>query len=409
MIDKPKVQNAPGLTWKPRKRGWAAVWHARPDLIRRLYPIKSRKLGVFTEPPSEIEIADIQSQCTILQQEMLVWAHGGIETVSDFDGTLRTLIQCYQSDKDSPYRKIRYQTRVNYDNRLRRLDNEHGEVMVSEVKARTLKSWHEAWSDDGKKIAAGHGMIAIMRTLFTFGATILDSDDCRKVKMLLHDMRFQMSRPREERLTAAHAIAIRAEAHRQRLPSIALAQALQFECMLRQKDVIGEWVPVEEPGPLSILIDGNRKWIRGLRWNEIDQNLILRHMTSKRQKVIEIDLKNAPMVMEEFNRLGELPADGPVIVSESSKLPYGNINFRNKWRKIATAAGVPVQVRNMDSRAGAISEATDAGAELEHVRHAATHGDISMTQRYSRGSTGKIAQVQFKRSEYRNKTTTQDD
>jgi hypothetical protein len=53
------------------------------------------------------------------------------------------------------------------------------------------------------------------------------------------------------------------------------------------------------------------------------------------------------------------------------------------WRKVATAAGVPKTVYNMDSRAGAISEATDAGAELEHVRHAATHSDISMTQRYS--------------------------
>jgi hypothetical protein len=57
----------------------------------------------------------------------------------------------------------------------------------------------------------------------------------------------------------------------------------------------------------------------------------------------------------------------------------------------------------MDTRAGAISEATDAGAELEHVRHAATHGDISMTQRYSRGGTEKIAQVQKARIEYRNK------
>jgi hypothetical protein len=30
--------------------------------------------------------------------------------------------------------------------------------------------------------------------------------------------------------------------------SIALAQAIQFDCALRQKDVIGEWVPESEPG-----------------------------------------------------------------------------------------------------------------------------------------------------------------
>jgi site-specific recombinase XerD len=60
----------------------------------------------------------------------------------------------------------------------------------------------------------------------------------------------------------------------------------------------------------------------------------------------------------------------------------------------------------MDSRAGAISEATDAGADLEHVRHAATHSNISMTQRYSRGAEDKITVVQIARLEHRNKPKT---
>ena len=53
--------------------------------------------------------------------------------------------------------------------------------------------------------------------------------------------------------------------------------------------------------------------------------------------------------------------------------------------------------------AGAISEATDAGAELEHVRHAATHSDISMTLRYSRGGNEKTAGVMRLRAEHRAK------
>jgi len=60
----------------------------------------------------------------------------------------------------------------------------------------------------------------------------------------------------------------------------------------------------------------------------------------------------------------------------------------------------------MDSRAGAISEATDAGADLEHVRHAATHSDIAMTQRYSRGSVEKVENVQRLRTKHRNKGET---
>ena len=75
-------------------------------------------------------------------------------------------------------------------------------------------------------------------------------------------------------------------------------------------------------------------------------------------------------------------------------------------REFIDKAGVPKNVKNMDSRAGGITEATDAGAELEHVRHAATHGDISMTQRYSRGSVEKVAEVMKRRTAHRNKTRT---
>ena len=55
--------------------------------------------------------------------------------------------------------------------------------------------------------------------------------------------------------------------------------------MFRQKDVIGEWVPISEPG-MSAVINGNSKWLRGLDWKEIDANWICKHVTSKRQKEI---------------------------------------------------------------------------------------------------------------------------
>ena len=56
----------------------------------------------------------------------------------------------------------------------------------------------------------------------------------------------------------------------------------------------------------------------------------------------------------------------------------------------------------MDSRAGAISEAIDAGTELKHVRHAATHGEILMTQKYSRGGVEKTAKGDAERAAHRN-------
>jgi site-specific recombinase XerD len=196
--------------------------------------------------------------------------------------------------------------------------------------------------------------------------------------------------------------AICAEAHRINRPSIALAQAIQFEGMLRQKDIIGEWVPIAEPGTSAVIHKG-LKWLRGIRWEEIDENLVLRHVTSKRQKEVEIRLADAPMVVAELAKV-ERKGSGPVIVNESSGRPYSVTHFRQIWRTIATAAGVPKSVRNQDSRAGAITEATQAGADLESIKHAATHSDIAMTQRYARSSHEKSAKVMQMRAAHRTKT-----
>jgi hypothetical protein len=326
--------------------------------------------------------------------------------------TMRKLIKCYRTDRDSPYQKLRYATRLHYDVLCKRIKKDMGDLCLSSIKARELKHWNESVVAVGH-LPMSHALIGMVRTLVNFGATILENEECERLAAMLHKMRFPMAKPRKERLTADQAILIREEAHRAGRPSIALAQAIQFEGMLRQKDCIGEWVPLAEPGLSDVCVDG-MKWLRGIRWEEIDADFVLVHVTSKRQKEITIDLKLAPMVVEELERamgsdaVGGLqrhhfPASGPIIWSEASEIPWIAGEYRRWWRKLARKAGIPDSIRSMDTRAGAISEATDAGADLEHVRHAATHSDISMTQKYSRGSEDKVAGVQRRRAEHRNK------
>jgi len=400
-----RVRSAPGLVWRQRGKKWEARWQARTDLIKRGFGTKSVKLWTGAADPTKEEWDVIADRCNELQQEMLVWARGGLPEIGPFDGTLRSLMRAYKTDAGCQYRKIRYNSRVHYDALMSLIETEHGDKLLSDLKGRTFSRLHEDWTKDGK-IAIAHAKIGMMRTLFSFGATLLEDDGCLRLSGILSKMRFAMPKPRTERLTAAQAVAIRAKAHEMGRPSIALAQAFQFECMLRQKDVVGEWVPLREPGISDVQADG-MKWLRGIRWEEIDQNMTLRHVTSKRQKLIEISLRNAPMVLEELAlNGGVIVTNGPIIVSEFDNLPWTAPEFRRWWRIIAEAAGVPKTVRNMDSRAGAISEATDAGADLEHVRHAATHSNISMTQRYSRGAEDKIANVQIARLEHRNKPKT---
>jgi len=200
----------------------------------------------------------------------------------------------------------------------------------------------------------GHAVAGMLRILATYGATVLKRRDCRELRITLRDVQFKRGQARNERLTAEQANEIRAMAHKMGRPSIALAQAFQFECPLKQKDVIGEWVPVTEEGPSDLIHDG-KKWLRGLRWEEIDQDWLLRHTTSWGGKDIQVDLQQKPMVMEELGeelaRLGKRPQRvGPVIVCEFSKVPWTTHEFRRWWRKVADACGIPKNVRNMDTR-----------------------------------------------------------
>jgi hypothetical protein len=324
--------------------------------------------------------------------------------------TLAQLVEAYKTDKVSTFHKLRYNTRTNQASILRRMVAAKGNVELSAIKRRDLVEWHMEWSA-GEKLSMGHAFIAALRTVCGFGASMLELEQCERISMVLHRMKFPHAPARIVHLNADQAAAI-CTAAREHFGwySLALAQAFQFECMFRQRDCIGEWVPDAEPGESDVHYQG-QKWLRGIRWEEINDKWILTHKTSKKQKDIQWNLAAAPMVLAELAVMVELPVDqlsrhlfpasGPIVINDVNGLPWSATEYRRKWRKVANHVGVPKEVRSMDSRAGAITEATEAGADIEHVKHAATHSDISQTQRYSRGAADKIAGVQKKRNEFR--------
>lgn len=416
----PRIEDAPGLTWRLRKTGWEARWRARPDLVRgeNGYQTKSVPLwkgDTLADAPTPESADWIRGMCEKLQDEMLEWSRGGIllRATAPFDGTLGSLIDCYRSNEYSDYQKLRFESRRSYDRILDRLLRDRGSATLAEMNAVTFLQWHREQHGAGH-ITAGHALITQIRIVFTFGATLLEDKQCQRLRKILQGLRFENAKRRGERMLPEQAAAVIAAAHAKGRHALALAQALQFECTLRQKDVIGEYVPLLERG-LYDAADryGNKRWGRGLRWEAIDDNLILRHVTSKKQKTTEVNLRLAPMVMAEFAVLAgrpadeltrsDLPAKGPIVICEGTGAPYVNDTFRKHWREIAKAAGVPANVWNMDSRAGAISEALLAGAPLDHVRHAATHSDIKTTQGYDRVQAEATASVMRIRVTERNR------
>lgn len=439
---KPEGLETPGLKWRPRAEGFVAMWIAREDIVKKGYDVKTVRLwppseGERAAAPTDAEWKYISSECIRLQDDMLGWSRAlpvpldrPIETIND-------LVRFYRQDPDSRYHAIRSSTRAGYDQLLDEIESAVGGTDIPAVTGRVLIRWHKTWSaartkksKDGNEITGAprmrwaHGLITMLRTIVGFGVLMEDAVNdpvktgvltpLQRLDLILSKIDFPLPQRRTEQITAEHAKAIIAEALKRGWRSVALAQAFAFECWLRQKDVIGDWEDQSEPG-LSFVTDRGQKWLYGIDWREISDDLILEHrlskslkgrdaiMNPKAGKTKRFDLKERPMIMELIaDRVGPEKRIGPVIVCESTGLPYRQRHFMERWRECADTAGVPREIWQMDSRAGGITEATDAdGSEeaLDAVRQGAGHSHITTTLGYSRDTLTKdrkVAQLRVK-------------
>jgi hypothetical protein len=271
--------------------------------------------------------------------------------VVPMDGTFPGLVDSYRTHPNSPIHGLKHRVRNSYNYIFDQAIASIGWARLSDIDADVIMRLYGKWSE-GEKYAWGHAVVGKLRLLFSFGMNVLKDAESTRLSVVMSKLRFKIPEARTERLTVEHVNAIREAAHRHfGWHSMALAQALQFELLLKQTDVIGEWVPASEPG-ISDVFRGDEKWVRGLRWSDIDENLILRHTImggrTREPRPIEIDLKQAPMVLEEL-KLAGIARTGPLVICEANGLPWSQTEFRRKWRMVANEAGVPMNVKNMDS------------------------------------------------------------
>jgi integrase len=322
-----------------------------------------------------------------------------------YDGTISGLARRYFSDEFSPYRKMKWNSQIHHD--------KCGKIIVATVGARQIgkllgpdfQRWYANWGAPGGEAKAprpwrAKHCIDTVRRMIAYGVT-LGYDNCIRADIILGKLRFPTPPARRSHMTFDQMKAVRNKAHEMGLGSIALATVLQFELSLRQKDVIGEW----GPAPLSKggIVHRGRRWASGLQWSDIDQNMVLRKTHTKTGAYVEFDLKLYPLVIEEINCLPREKRIGPMILSEHTGEPYKHRTFTQTWRRVADRAGLPKAVWNMDARAGAISEAYEAGAGETDVMKHAGHKNRQTSARYNRGTleqTSRVARLRLaKRSE----------
>lgn len=370
----------PGLISIPNKDG-------SPRLYWRA-PKRARDLGY---EPSHVRLhaesdEELKSLCARYQSEALDWLAQmeGAALYGDGVETLSDLFREYRLRPESPYNAVKYNSRRTYEKALAQIEAEHGEERLEDINLAVLKRWYSDALGANNHIRKAHGWITTLRRAVSFGVAI-EITACERLDRVLSHSRFQSPGRRTVAITREQVEAVIASAKAHWRPSIALGTALQFECGLRQRDVIGEWAPIMPREAVGAYVMNGKQWKNGLTWTDIDDELILTKTTTKTGSVVSHDLKLCPLVMALLEGYPEERRVGPIIISETTGIPYAQDGYRRNWRIIADAAGIPRSVWNMDARSGAATEADESGVSVEDLRATLGHSNAKTTHRYMRG------------------------
>jgi hypothetical protein len=332
-----------------------------------------------TDPDAAERIKEI---CRREQAAMLEWADGHVSDKSrlapKYNGTMGSLIDLYQWDDESAFEGVKHTTKQNYSDwlkvvretiGLRRLDRMHPKNF-----RKYYKNWRKPTTPVGEeRVRRAYGCIQMVRVALSYGIEA-DLPDCKRLRDGLTRMSFEKNPPREEIMTFAQADAIVRQCIDAGDISTALVQSIQYDCMLRQNDVIGQWRP--EPSTYVLKAGEVRRGIKvwsGMTIDliQVDRDLVVR--TSKTSQPVVHAIDKCGLVMRCVALLDRSDPMRPVASRPDGKPWPDRQAFAKVWRKHATAAGVPKAILNMDNRASGITEAAAAGVSDDDIANTAAH------------------------------------
>jgi len=392
----PSKGDYPGFQQSPPRKDGSTVpyWVAPRRAVKAGYFPETVRLDGFVYPSPKLS-----ARCHELWAEMEAWLAEEAKPgkPARYDRTFGSLLTLYETHEYSPYARLSRQSRENADYELRKLRRTVADRLVPKLDGTVFWHWYWKFREPGneggpERITDAYNIMTRVRGVFTFGV-LLRLPDCAELRNILTLIRFPNPPSRKQAIKFQQVVAFIAKAHELGYPEVALAQALEFELTLRQGDVIGKWEYKEN--------DHNTlEWV-GLRWEEIDEDLVLVHETNKiKGREVVFDLKAYELVYAEIRHF-PMPRIGPVIVDSKTGRPFEYDEFARRWRMIASAAGIPHEIQNRDSRPGGITEARNAGAAKDDIRQHAGHADARTTDIYIRESLESNNRVAVARAAYR--------
>lgn len=392
---------APGLSWN----GIYPRWKCPRRYLDAGYPHKSIKL----DPPGSADDEHHEArarQCRKHTIDLLRWWKAQ-DASEENHGTWAWAIARYRTDRFSPYRDTKQNTQKGYDYCLDRWLGIIGHMRIEDLDWSAVKSIEAAMRDKGYDAGHVRRLMVMLRMVAKYAGFALKNAAARETSAVLSNMRFRGAAPRSVAPTREQIEAIVAHADQAGDHAIAAGLLLQFELALRAVDVRGQWFQIDarEFAQSGVVRKTERngvahysRWQDGLTWEMFAPDLTsFTKVISKTERVepepYVFDLSPLPDLRERLHRLRERRATGPVIVSDRFGLPYDSTSWAAAFRRHRDAAGVPAEVKAMDLRAGAITEAKGMGADPYALRDAAQHRQITTTDRYSRDRSAGINKV----------------
>lgn len=393
----------PGLKRRRLANGSVSYYWVASNVAKDVadYPLKTVRLHGTED--------EISQRCRVLTSELKLWlSDRGKGPQPIFDGTIKGLIAVYRKTAESPYHNVKHNTRRMYDQSLDLIEKSVGARQLSKITGLDFTRWYKNLklpSEDGgdERQRRAYKAMQLVRIIVKFGV-VANINECIRLATILQNMEFSAPAARTQHITFQQVEAICANALNKGRLSIAIAQALQFELTLRQIDVIGIWEPLDNTSEYTGIIHKGQRWSGGLTWSHIDNQGILSKITTKTGQVAEHDTTAYPFLRRLLDMVPIQNRIGPIVINENTGIPYRHKQFATIWREIATECGISKDIWNRDSRAGGVTEGSDAGANIEHLRHHANHSNISTTIRYDRKTVEKTRTVAELRIAHRSDT-----
>ncbi len=277
----PRRSDAPGLKWDRRANGRQPYWVASQVVRDAMgYPDRSIRL------PADADTATLAALCQEHTARLNAWiaaiaAEPAQLTKTRYDGSVFSLCRIYQEHPQSRFHKVKRNTRKTYTDSLKIIERTVGKRLIRNLTILDIQHWYDEWrkpSEEGKpeRIDRAHDGVAMFRTVLRFGAA-LRHRECRQLNDELAMIKFEKGGAREEEMTYSQAVAFIRTAlelgrkgviPEPRAHYMAIGVAGQFELLLRQKDMIGEWSPAR-PNVENTIYFGTEMWTGFFTWEKV--------------------------------------------------------------------------------------------------------------------------------------------